>query len=201
MSPSLPSFRRLISAWSRLATFRDVEVVVYRLEHVTTPATVAEIRRVDARNVGDASAMEPPERVEEFRRFLERGDVGWYAYVDGRMVHRSWVRRGPLVVPLWLAWGRLVLGPGDDYIHYCETVATARGMGIYPAVLATAAAAARHAGAHAVLISTDLGNHASRRGIEKAGFVESGRYAIQVRFGVGTQRETRLVAAPAPSAP
>ncbi len=200
MSPPHAPPRRLSRALARFATFGRVVVLLYRHERPATPATAAEIHRVDAGNVDDASAMEAPGQVAEFHRFLERGDVGYYGYVGGRVVHRSWVRRGPLAVPLWHAWGRLALAPDDAYIHYCATDPAARGMGIYPAVLARAVSDAREAGARTIFIFTELENAPSRRGIEKAGFVEHRRYDIQVRFGIGTQHVSPA-GAPQPVAP
>jgi RimJ/RimL family protein N-acetyltransferase len=38
-----------------------------------------------------------------------------------------------------------------------------------------------------LFITTESGNHASRRGIEKAGFVECARVLVRVIFGFGFQ--------------
>jgi ribosomal protein S18 acetylase RimI-like enzyme len=142
--------------------------------------------------------MDPPERVEEFRGFLARGDVGYYAYLGGRVVHRTWVRRGPVRGPLWLAWGSLEVGPSQAYVHYCETAPAARGHGIYPAVIAHAAREARDAGARDVLISSRVDNVASLRGIARAGFDERERHVLRIRFGRCVQSR---VIGPSPARP
>jgi GNAT superfamily N-acetyltransferase len=136
--------------------------------------------------------------VDEFRSFLARGDRGFYAYRDGRVVHRTWVRMGPATERLWHAWGAIEVPAGEAYLHYCETAPSARGLGLYPATLAHAAGVARLLGAREVSISTDLENAASRRGIERAGFTEYRRVRVDIRFGVGTQHDV-LTGEPGPS--
>jgi len=172
----------------RLTTFHAIDCIVYRHERLTDVAASVEIRAVTDANVDDARVFDPPRRLEEFRGFLARGDRGYYGYVDGRWVHRSWLVQGPATMRLWLGYGAWPVSAGGAYLHYCETVAEARGRGIYPAVLSFAARQARERGVRELFITTEVGNTASRRGIEKAGFVECARIRVQVRFGLGSQR-------------
>jgi RimJ/RimL family protein N-acetyltransferase len=152
---------------------------------LTEAAASVDIRAVTETNVEDARVFDPPKRLDEFRAFLARGDRGWYGYVDGRWVHRSWLVHGPAVMRLWAGYGTWPVPDRGAYIHYCETTPEARGRGIYPAVLNHIA---RETGSHDLYITTDVGNTASRRGIEKAGFAEYARVRVSVRFGVGSQR-------------
>jgi len=128
--------------------------------------------------------MDSAERVEEFRTFLQRGDLGYYAYLDRRVVHRAWVRTGPTRVPTYLHYAPLQVPGGDAYIHYCETAPAARGLGLYPAVLAHIVADLRARGTNEITIITTLDNRASRRGIEKAGFAETRRVTLIFLLGV-----------------
>lgn len=169
----------------RLSTFRSIDCVVYRHERLTGAVASVDIRAVTEANVEDARVFDPPERIAEFRSFLARGDRGWYGYVDGRWVHRSWLVNGPATMRLWAGYGAWPVPAVGAYIHYCETVAEARGRGIYPAVLTHIA---HERGSKDLFITTDVGNAASRRGIEKAGFVECARIRVSVRFGMGSQR-------------
>src|SRR5690349_24500227 len=85
----------------RLSTFRSIDCVVYRYERLTDVPSPVEIRPVSDANVEDARVFDPPARIEEFRSFLARGDRGYYGYLDGRWVHRSWLVHGPAVMRLW----------------------------------------------------------------------------------------------------
>lgn len=181
--PSAPA--RLLR---RLSTFRSVDCIVYQHRLLTEPEARVEIRAVTEANVADAIGFDPPRRIEEFRSFLARGDRGWYGYVDGRWVHRSWLVHGPAVMRLWRGYGSWPIPPKAAYIHYCETVAEARGRGIYPAVLGRIAYETR---IHDLFITCEVANAASRRGIEKAGFAEIALVTVNVRFGFGSQSVTR----------
>jgi RimJ/RimL family protein N-acetyltransferase len=181
--PSAPA--RLLR---RLSTFRSVDCIVYRHELSTEPEANVEIRAVTGANLEDARAFDPPRRIAEFRSFLARGDRGWYGYVGGRWVHRSWLVHGPAVMRLWAGYGAWPVATGAAYIHYCETTPEARGRNIYPAVLSRIA---RDTRIHDIFISCESENIPSRRGIEKAGFTEIALVTVNVRFGFGTQSVTR----------
>ena len=172
----------------RLSAFRTVTCVVYRHEREVSVTTDAEIRRVTSDSIRDVSTMDPPERIAEFQSFLARGDRGYYGYVSGRVVHRSWVVRGPAVMRLWRRFGAWPVGARDAYVHYCETAPEARGHGVYPAALSRIAADLAAEGVQNLFIATESENQPSRRGIEKAGFVECARVIVRVFFGFGSQR-------------
>lgn len=135
--------------------------------------------------------MESQARIEEFRSFLARGDLGFYGYVEGRVVHRAWVRPGPVRVPTWHSFAPLDIGENEAWIHYCETAPEARGKGIYPAVLGEVVARLRKAGTTRCTIGTEASNLASRRGIEKAGFEPWCTLRIVVLFGGLVTRVTK----------
>lgn len=127
------------------------------------------IETVSIKNINDALSYEPRYKVKTFARFLDRGDQGFYAYLNERFIHRSWVTFGPKKVHRWKRYAPLELKRGDAYIHWCETVPWARGMGVYPTVLNYIVNALSEK-ANEFYISTTIDNLASRKGIEKAGF-------------------------------
>jgi L-amino acid N-acyltransferase YncA len=174
----------------RLSTFRTVPCIVYRHKQLHELAAGGEIRGVTMDSAADALSMDPPGRIEEFRRFLARGDRGYYGYVSGKVVHRSWLVKGPAIMPLWRRFGAWPVAAGEAYVHYCETSPEARGRGFYPAALSRIAHDAQAEGIRALFIATEKDNHASRRGIEKAGFAEIAYVVVRVMFGVGSQRVT-----------
>ena len=164
----------------RKLTFRNIyERVRYRKVIVLTyKRTVGgkeytnsniEIKVVTNNNVNDALIYEPPLKVQAFKRFLDKGDCGFYAYSNGRFIHRSWVTFGPKKEPQWNRYAPIELNEGDAYIHWCETVPWARGMGVYPDVLNHILDVLSDQ-ANEFYISTTSDNVASRNGIKKAGF-------------------------------
>lgn len=135
---------------------------------------------VDAGNVG---AYPDPAVLDELRRLLVLGHRGLHALVDGKVAHRSWwkphpgLQRGLAGAPL------LTLGPGEAFIHYCETVPAFRGRGIYPRALQKILATLASEGVRRVRIACEDGNAASLRGIERAGFVREGSVHVRARLG------------------
>jgi len=127
------------------------------------------IARVNEANVEDVLDFQPEHYVRTFRQFLRQGDVGYYAYVDGRCCHRSWVQRGPRWVDI-NPFVQMKLEKNEACIHYCETAPWARGKSIYPSVLSRIAE--DHRGYGDLFICVDSQNTASIRGVEKAGFRE-----------------------------
>ena len=178
----------------RIGTARSGVVILYRAR-LTGPTATGEtgvtIREVGEANVNDAGTMESSAMVSQFRAFLRKGDRGFYAYVDGRVMHRSWCVLGPGRTPTWFEHGWITLGGRQAYVHYCETAEDARGRGLYPAVLLYAMKALAQSGYEEMFAATDAENKPSRRGLEKAGFQVDGSIAIRVIAGVAVTRRHR----------
>ncbi len=154
--------------------------MVFEHRETVSPTSACTIAPATLENVADVLHFETPFLLELYKEFLNRGDRGYLAYLEGRCVHRSWVQLGPQRVTLFRRLRR-DLAAGEAYIHYCETAPEARGQNVYPAVLAHIT---RELGAtHRVLIATVLQNAASVRGILKAGFVEQERIRLLVLLG------------------
>lgn len=174
----------------RAATFRHGEIILFKHDHDRSyPVnSLLDVRRVSPGNVTNVSTMDTPATVALFRDFLELGDWGYYACLDGRVVHRSWVKFPPQSVATWYRYAPFQLRGGQAFIHYCRTSETAKGKGIYPTVLSKIAADCYTSGVKEVWTATTADNHASQRGIEKAGFVEVERKRVRVFFGLPVYR-------------
>lgn len=144
---------------------------------VLPPASPVNIALVVEINVSDVLTFQPSHYVDTFLRFLKEGDVGYYAYLNGKCCHRSWVQKGPK----WVAINPFVqmkLEKNEGFVHYCETAPWARGKGVYPAVLRRIAE--DHKDLDNLFICVDSENTPSIRGVEKAGFKERERVKVNM---------------------
>lgn len=100
---------------------------------------------------------------------FENGDACYVAYLNGSLVHYSWVRRsGVQAIPE--AGYDHTISPGEFWIYHCWTHGRARGQRIYPCVLMEIAAYEFRSGLATAWIYTTEDNIASQRGIQRAGF-------------------------------
>jgi len=148
-----------------------------RLEEIQADAL---IKPVDSTMLRDVLTFQPERFIEVFKQFLDNGDSGYFAYQDGRCVHRTWVQSGPRTINLHPYWP-WTLEKNQRYIHYCETAPWARGKGIYPYVLSHIAH--QFSSTQDVFICTYLDNPGSIKGILRAGFQEVERRRITGCFG------------------
>jgi RimJ/RimL family protein N-acetyltransferase len=157
-------FNLMKSYFKKLFSY-DV-IMIYKMNTSVPHATAATIRKVDKNNVNDAQNFQSKRYIDVFKSFLAVGDVGYYGYVNGKCVHRSWVQLGGGKVRFNRGCSRVL--PADEiFIHYCETAPSARGMGIYPAVLTRIA---EDFFDFKIYIAVNRKNSASIKGIEKVGF-------------------------------
>lgn len=112
-------------------------------------------------------------RAAKFRDRLAQG-YGCVGYLDDKGIVRSyvWIAGGkgrPVEVPVWrgLRWQ---LPEGNVYFWDCRTDAAHEGRGLYRSALRLAAAQAAQDGMPAAWIESEVGNAASDRGIQAAGF-------------------------------
>jgi len=148
--------------------------MIFRHAQFNDLTHACEIQRVNLDNVDDALGMDSPNTVAQFREFFKRGDVAYYAYLNGAIVHYGWVQFGPAEAQCSAPMhGRVItfkLKDGEYYVHHCKTHPNARGQGIYPFVLIRIAHDMHAGGYRNGFIATNQSNYASVRGIEKAGF-------------------------------
>lgn len=74
---------------------------------------------VDNNNYGDSQVFENKEYLEIYQKFLEHGDIGVYAYVDGKCAARCW----GVICPDSVSEGGACLGLESDsvFVHYVRT--------------------------------------------------------------------------------
>lgn len=155
--------------------------VFFSTAHKLIDYATTDIRPATQENLTDVLNFQPARYVDVFRNFLALGDRGYYAYLDDKCVHRSWVKSNEQVVyPHWAY--PMKLQPNQHFIHYCETAPQARGKGIYPAVLSKIVNDFKDKGE--ILMSINVENTPSIKGAQKAGFVERERVKVLVIFGL-----------------
>jgi len=161
----LPYIRK---AWDLAKAFiyTKAEFSIYKNGHEVEVESPAIVKSVDNSNVNDILSFNSEQYVDIFKRFLDMGDKGYYAYLNGECVHRSWVKRGPQEIRFMRDY-LIKLNEDDVYVHYCVTSEKARGMNIYPAVLSQICR--DYQGKNIYLLVSNRKDYAIR-GVEKAGF-------------------------------
>jgi methionyl-tRNA formyltransferase len=148
-------------------------LILYEHDKNTYQETVAKITYITPENVSDVLDFQHPRYKPTFEEFLRCGDTGYFAYLMGKCVHRSWVVHMPQKVHLHPMLPKQ-LREGEAFIHYCETAPHARGRNIYPAVLSKIADDFEKDG-RTLMISANAKNSSSIKGIVKSGFLERER--------------------------
>jgi hypothetical protein len=97
------------------------------------------------------------------------GDVCYGAYLNGRLAHYSWARRSG-VQPIQEAGIEHPLSSGEFWIYHCWTEKWARGMRIYPAVMARIIQDHFENGFKTACIYTTGDNRTSQNSILRTGF-------------------------------
>lgn len=145
--------------------------ILFKSHVIPDSLTKADIRKVTAGNLQDVCTYEGTRYLRKYRRFLVRGDPGYYAYLNGNWAHRMWFKIGPGAIETWSVSPAFRLKAREAYSHFCETAPAARGNNIPAAVLSKAAADLKDK-ADCFYTLVDENNIASRRAMEKAGFKE-----------------------------
>lgn len=164
-------FKRLINVIRNSLKYYSNIVITYKYSDQAINPSPVKIVNVSYDNYKDASIYEPIWKVEQFKKFLDDGDIGYYAYLDGKYVHRSWVTFGKKIIPLWYHFVPLKMDENEAFIGWCETVPSARGNNIYSAVLSRIANDLSNK-LKTIYGATTIDNIASQRGLQKAGFIE-----------------------------
>lgn len=146
-------------------------------ETIKSNYTGANICDVTYKNIKDVCAYEADKYLKKYKKFLEKGDIGYYAYLDGKWVHRTWIAIGPAAVNKWSRFPPFRIQPREAYCHFGETVPAARGNNIPAAVLCKAAADLKDRISRFYTL-VDENNSASRRVMEKSGFREIKRFRV-----------------------
>lgn len=158
------------------ATRREVFVCT-RLEelHQRAPRIPVCIENITCDNASGVRDFRDDVEVSVFRGFLEQGQVGVYATLDGKVVGHAWAMSCNLERSM--ANGYFELHKGESFIHFCNVKASCRRQGIYQAMLfALCKRLLNEAKVKRVFIDTKLGNLASVRGIQRVGFKPVGQF-------------------------
>lgn len=163
------NFLKKLYKFARQRFYVNETLILFSHNKYNEMSSPAVIKYATESNLSDILTFQNRRYVDVFEKFLNTGDSGYFAYVDGLCVHRSWVKHTPQTVNLHWALP-MELKRNEAFIHYCETAPSARGMNIYPAVLSRICNDFREKAS--IMISCNVKNSSSIRGIEKAGFVE-----------------------------
>lgn len=159
--------------------YSDTTIILLELKTRRKPADSFRIEHVTQQNVSDASSFQSYRQIETFKKFLALGHIGYYAYLDNRCAHRSWVVEGEATV-LMHKFYPIKLAGNEVFVQYCETAPWARGRNIFTEVLCQIGEEYLQ---KRVLISVDSRNASSLKSMIKAGFVEVYRKRISVLAG------------------
>jgi RimJ/RimL family protein N-acetyltransferase len=166
--------RKIVTSLTTL--FRNLKFesnirILYKSQVISDNCSRANIDVVTERNICDVCEYEGNKYLKKYKKFIAQGDLGYYAYLDGRWVHRTWITIGPGVVNKWSHFPPFRLNAREAYCHFAETAPTARGQNISAAVLNRAAIDLKGKVDYFYTL-VDENNFASRRVQEKAGFIE-----------------------------
>ena len=167
--------------YMRQRLYVNETLILFQHETATEQKAPVEIRYASPETIRDILSFQPERYVKVFEQFLSLGDRGYFAYLNGRCVHRSWVKHTPQTVRLH-ACLPMRLQENEAFIHYCETAPQARGKNIYPHVLTKIADDFKDR--KRTFVAVNAKNVGSIKGIEKAGFKEAGRWKLLVLLGI-----------------
>lgn len=86
------------------------------------------IEKITLSNINDASTFQSKNQIDYFKQLLNKGNIGFYAYVDDVCVNRNWVQiKGIINISPFI---QEILLDGDVYIHAVETDKNYRCKGI-----------------------------------------------------------------------
>ncbi|MFI5115098.1 MAG: hypothetical protein ACHP8B_00225 [Terriglobales bacterium] len=118
---------------------------------------------------------------QDVEQRIRRGDVCYLVYLDGALVHYSWVQfKGAMNI-----LGKAVtagLEEGEFCVYDCVTAGWARGKKIYPSTISRIVSIYLTQGFSSALIYTTKHNIASQNGIRRAGFRQCATLKA-LRFG------------------
>ncbi len=164
--------------------YTNETIIVYQLVKPKKQISPAILKQATHSNLNDILYFQDKIYIDIFKKFLQIGDTGYFAYIDKNCIHRSWVKsNNQIVYPHWTLPYKLK--NNEVFIHYCETAPEARGKNIYPHVLSHISNDFKD---KKIIIAVNKNNHASLRGIQKAGFEEKESIQTIVLIGIKFKR-------------
>lgn len=165
--------RRMLASWVYALGYRRCTIGTRRLGDGT--ARLAEGLRLAPFDLGDVLPLIPlgAQHVDEVPQRLARGDTPWGLWKADELVCYGWSSQAPTSVTRDVV---LSPGPREVYLFDFFTPPAHRGQAYYPQLLQAMCAALGAQGHRCAWIVVFRSNHASLRGIEKAGFQRAGAY-------------------------
>lgn len=174
------TFLKKLFNYTKMRTYINETIILYDLKEYTPHSSVATIKLTTEDNLSDVLHFQSQRYIDIFKNFLLLGDKGYFAYLQDKCIHRSWVKSNEQVVyPHWAYPYKLK--KDEVFIHYCETAPEARGKNIYPHVLSNIIKGHQDKD---ILISVNDENIASKKGVEKVGFRERERVKVLILLGM-----------------
>ncbi|WP_104176984.1 GNAT family N-acetyltransferase [Cryobacterium sp. Y50] len=136
-----------------------------------------EVFPIARENVSRVLDFRSAQQVSVFENYLDEGRTGVFGAVGERVVGHAWASSRSDTTATLSRYFRL--RPGDTLIHHCHVDESARGQGVYGAMLrALVEKMLADSRVRRIFIDTERSNVPSIRGIEKAGFsfVEEATY-------------------------
>jgi len=178
--------KRLVSSYRCIVLERSLDKsssnLTSRLELDIQKAT---LRHIECAGENGLEQMVGKAALQQFRYRLMRGHECFFALLDDRIVHHSWV---------YYKGKRLRfpgLTDGEPLIGDCRTSEDVRGSGIYPYILEFICAYLKKQSKARATIEVRAGNEASFKGVKKAGFEEKELVTCVSCFGYPIFRHVR----------
>lgn len=163
----------------RQKIYTNETVIIFELKSLKQQNSKAIIKNATFENLKDILYFQNKKYINIFKDFLNKGDKGYFAYIDNNCIHRSWIKSdNQIVYPHWaLPYN---LKDNEVFIHYCETAPEARGQNIYSHVLSHVANIFKDKN---ILISVNKNNISSIKGVAKVGFIPKEEIQILIILG------------------
>jgi len=141
------------------------------------PREAVAFQQVTRANISDILAFRTAEYAAVFERQLEKGQLGVYAYRDGKAVAHGWMIFNRTERQL-RANGYFLLQPREALVHFCSVAEAQRGLGIYQAMLCEIYRLAfANEPTDVIFIDTTIDNVPSRKAIARtAAFLTNANY-------------------------
>jgi GNAT superfamily N-acetyltransferase len=157
--------------WLRERYLVYVRPLVDEAGHTSPPGPVS-VRRASAPERADLARCTDDLGAAQYWDVLDPGAECYLGWDGDRIVAVHWVSTTHETN------GLVTLEPGDCVIGPCVTTPAYRGRGIYPMMLSAICRDRRTQGQRRAYMVVNVDNHASVRGIEKAGFRQTQRMTL-----------------------
>ncbi len=180
----LTRFTKRLLSFLKNRIYTNEIIIVYQLVEPRKQISPAIIQYANSGNLDDILYFQDKKYIDIFKKFLQMGDTGYFAYIDKNCIHRSWVKsNNQIVYPHWTLPYKLK--DNEIFIHYCETAPEAKGKNIYPHTLSVII---QEHTEKKVLIAVNKKNTASIKGIKKVGFKQKMVIRTIILLGIKNKR-------------